>query len=170
MWVTGTAPTGWLLCEGGTIGNAASTGTARANADTVGLFTLLWDNFDNAQLAVSGGRGANAAADYAANKTIALPDLRGRVPVGLNAGTFNLNGKTGGEETHVLIEAELAAHTHTGTVAVGQTGGGGSSYIQKLNAYISATTEPVTNSSTGSSTAHNNLQPYFTIRFIIKYV
>jgi hypothetical protein len=82
-----TSLTGWCVSNGLTIGNAASAGTSRANADTVNLFTLLWNNLANAQAPVSGGRGGSAAADYAANKTIGLPDLRGITLAGLdNAG------------------------------------------------------------------------------------
>lgn len=72
---------GFVRCNGRTIGNATSGATERANADTSALFAFLWQNDPN--LAVSGGRGANAAADYAASKTIALPDCRGRVIAGL---------------------------------------------------------------------------------------
>src|SRR6187549_2553530 len=38
-------PGGWLLLNGATIGNAASGGTGRANADTEALFTLLWNGY-----------------------------------------------------------------------------------------------------------------------------
>jgi hypothetical protein len=72
-------PTGWLKANGGTIGNAAS-GATRANADTVALFTALWDVASLAILTSAGAgstRGANAAADFAANKRLTLPDLRG---------------------------------------------------------------------------------------------
>lgn len=73
-----TADSGWVLMDDGTIGNGASGATTRANADTEDLFTLLWNNTDNADCAVSTGRGANAAADFAASKTIALPKALGR--------------------------------------------------------------------------------------------
>lgn len=72
-----TTPAGWLLVDGKTIGNAASGATSRANADTASLFAELWafpaastPIFDSAG-AVS-ARGASAAADFAANKRIAL--------------------------------------------------------------------------------------------------
>jgi hypothetical protein len=74
---------GYVRCNGRTIGNAASGGTERANADTEALFTYRWNKLADGQAAVSGGRGASAAADYAANKTIALPDLRGAMVIGL---------------------------------------------------------------------------------------
>lgn len=72
-----TAPAGWLLIDGRTVGNAASGGTARANADTAALFAELWafpaasvPIFDSTGAAST--RGASAAADFAANKRIAL--------------------------------------------------------------------------------------------------
>jgi hypothetical protein len=77
-YVGSSAPTGWVLLAGKTMGNASSGGTERANADTVTLYTLLWNSMADAEAPVSTGRGASAAADYAANKTITLPDARGR--------------------------------------------------------------------------------------------
>lgn len=79
-----TAPAGWVKENGGTIGNPASGATTRANADTIGLFTLLWTEFTNAELPIlTGGgaastRGASAAADFAANKRMTLFDSRTR--------------------------------------------------------------------------------------------
>jgi microcystin-dependent protein len=74
--------TGFVRCNGRTIGSATSGATERANADTSALFSFLWGSDPN--LAVSGGRGASSAADYAANKTLTLPDCRGRVMAGLD--------------------------------------------------------------------------------------
>ena len=88
----GTAPPSFVMADGRTIGNAASTATNRANADTVGLFTLLWNITTNAQCAVSGGRGTSAALDYAANKTLALPNHSGRTM----AGRDDLSGTAAG--------------------------------------------------------------------------
>jgi microcystin-dependent protein len=128
-----TAPTGWVLADGKTIGSAASGGTERANADTLDLFVLLWGAYANTELVIqdSAGtptiRGASASNDFAANKRMPLPDCRGRV----RACKDNLGGSTasrltvasllgttmglaGGTETHVITAAQLAAHTHTG--------------------------------------------------------
>ena len=88
----GTAPLSFVMADGRTIGDATSTATNRANADTVGLFTLLWNITTNAQCAVSGGRGASAAADYAAHKTLALPNHSGRTM----AGRDDLSGTAAG--------------------------------------------------------------------------
>lgn len=74
--------TGFCRSNGLSIGNALSSATERVHADTLALFTLLWNNDPNL-IVYSGGlpvaRGANAAADFGANRAIALPDLRGRV-------------------------------------------------------------------------------------------
>jgi microcystin-dependent protein len=77
-----TAPTGWLAANGDTIGSASSSAT-NASADYSALFAVLWDNWTNTDLpildsaGVASTRGANAAADFAANKRLPLPDLRG---------------------------------------------------------------------------------------------
>jgi len=87
--LTLTADTGWVRLNGKTLGNAASGATERADADTAALFAYLWNNLADAQAAVSGGRTGSAAADYALNKTIALPSARDRFFVG-----HALNGHT----------------------------------------------------------------------------
>lgn len=110
------ADPGWVLMMDGNIGNAASGGTARANADCAALFSLLWTNVSNTYCPVSGGRGGSAASDFAANKTIQLPQVAGRVVGGAGAGsglTARSLGQTVGEENHVLTVQELAAHNHT---------------------------------------------------------
>jgi microcystin-dependent protein len=76
LWGSNTAPDGWVFCNGvGTIGSASS-GADLAAAYTEQLFTHWYGAFDNTRCPVSGGRGASAAADYAANKRITAPDFR----------------------------------------------------------------------------------------------
>lgn len=87
-----TPPAGWIKENGGTIGSAASGATNRANADTEALFTLLWNNFNQATLPIQNSagavttRGANAAADFAAAKRMPLFDARSRFPRGADDG------------------------------------------------------------------------------------
>jgi len=122
-----TAPAGYVLASGRTIGSAASGATERANADTQDLYTLLWTSMADAQAPVSGGRGASAAADFNANKTLTLPDLRGRVSAGddnlggstasrisVAGGSFDgtILGNSGGLQNHTLTTAQLPAHNH----------------------------------------------------------
>jgi hypothetical protein len=151
------APAGYLLADGKTTGNATSGGTERANADTANLFSLLWSSIPS--LTVSGGgRGASAAADFAASKTITLPDLRGRVLTGLDnmgssaAGNITDGttlGGTSGDQSHTLSTGEMPARNHTATVA------------------DNGHTHGVNCGSTGGD-AHNNLQSYMFVSKIIK--
>lgn len=121
---------GFVRAAGRTIGNAASGAAERANADCEALFLLLWAQ--DSTLTVSGGRGANAASDFAAGKTIALPDARLRGLIGL-AGMGNTTstlivadafdnsengttlGATVGSGTVALTLGQLAKHKHLGT-------------------------------------------------------
>jgi len=122
-----TAPTGYVLLDGKTIGSGASAATERANNDTLDLFTLIWNSMSNIVAPVSGGRGVSASADFSANKTITLPDARGRVVVGKDdmggtaasrmttagSGVDGVTlGASGGAQTHTLTTAQLASHTH----------------------------------------------------------
>jgi microcystin-dependent protein len=190
-----TAPAGWILAFG-TIGNAASGATNRANADTVNLFTLWWDSFADAEAAVSSGRGASAAADYAANKTIAVLDGRGRVVAGqddmggtsanrLTNQTGGLDGDTlgatGGAETHTLTTAQLATHdhgagsSHLHTITYGFTGAVAGANFNAVSSIGSGAQSANTgaeaahtHSSAGSGTAHNNVQPTLVMNMIYK--
>jgi hypothetical protein len=120
---------GFVRANGRTIGSATSGATERANADTNALFVYLWGA--DANLAVSGGRGASAAADWSANKTLTLPDARGRGFSGLDdmgntaAGRLTVGyfgtaatvlGAVGGNQAQVLINANLPPYTPAGTV------------------------------------------------------
>lgn len=75
---------GYVRMNGRTIGSVGSGATERANDDTEDLYVWLYDRLPNSICPVSGGRGANAAADYAAGKTLQLPDMRGKAPFGLD--------------------------------------------------------------------------------------
>lgn len=125
---TGTL-TGFVRMNGRTIGSATSGATERANADTQSLFEYLWGA--DANLTVSGGRGVSANADWTANKTITLPDSRGRTIAGLDdmgnsaAGRLtstyfgtatNVLGAAGGSQTGQLVTANLPPYTPSGTI------------------------------------------------------
>ena len=128
-------PEGWVRANGRTMGSASSGATERANADTSALFSYLWSNFSNTICPVSTGRGANAAADFAANKTITLLDMRGYVPGGLDdmgnsaasrfanvpvvSGDATTAASVLGEATHQILKAELPTDAPTGTIAMG---------------------------------------------------
>jgi microcystin-dependent protein len=179
-----TADSGWIMMADGTIGSASSGASTRANADTETLFTLLWNNVSDSFCPVSSGRGASAAADFAANKTITVPRTLGRVLGGAGAGSGLTSRAVGaflGEENHVLTVAELAAHSHSITDpghlhatngygasdSDGQTTFAGSSGFNfSLNTNTAVTGITVNNA--GSGTAHNTMQPTLFINWMIK--
>lgn len=93
--------------------------------------------------------------------TFNVPDLTQRVPTGQKSADTDMGsiGQSGGEKTHVLTVAELASHSHNYNNSA--NGGGGGPAGGNISS-DSAT------SSTGSDAAHNNLQPYLTLQYIIK--
>jgi microcystin-dependent protein len=119
---------GFVKLNGKTLGSASS-GADYASDSNSALFTLLYNGI--VSLTVSGGRGANASADFTAAKTMTLPDLRSRALFGLDTmgaaaasrltfatfitGSSSVLGSVGGEAAHILTIGELATHTHTGT-------------------------------------------------------
>lgn len=189
-WLTGTAPTGWFLCNGDTVGNAAS-GATHASADYETLFDIIKSVLPNAGTEV-----------FANGDTVNLPNMKGRIAVGLDGADtdFDALGETGGAKTHVLVEAELAQHDHTvtdpghvhtttepahnhgltheaatiGAGAIDRPGAGAvSGTYNTENAStglsIDSNTTGLTVDNAGSDTAHNNVQPYLAMNFIIKF-
>jgi hypothetical protein len=126
------ARSGFVRCNGRTIGSSTSGATERANADTQALFEYLWGA--DANLTVSGGRGASANADWTANKTIALPDGRGLALAGLDdmgsgsrgvftgatfsSGSSTTLGSTLGAARRTLTIAQLPVVTPGGSVTI----------------------------------------------------
>jgi microcystin-dependent protein len=91
-----------------------------------------------------------------------LPNFKGKVSIGRDTSDtdFDTLGETGGEKTHTLTVQEMPKHSHG--VFYTDTGGYGS--VARVNASGSQT--PTTE--TGGSQAHNNLQPYLVVNYIIK--
>lgn len=122
----------YVRANGRTIGNASSGATERAHTDTQPLYVYLWNAMANAQAPVlPGGRGASAAADFAANKTLGLPNMKGAIPAGLDdmgasAGSFfsgltfdqgnaTTPGSALGTNSLTLTVAQMPSHTHGGS-------------------------------------------------------
>jgi len=125
---------GFVRANGLTIGSAVSGATERANADTQNLFVYLYNADPN--LVVSGGRTSNALNDFNANKTITLPDWRGRAIAALgdmgNAATSVLTatfagcnngvttlGSACGSQSQTLGTSNLPPYTPAGTITNG---------------------------------------------------
>lgn len=115
-----TAKSGWLFVQGQTLGDTGS-GATLTGSTYEDLYEFFWDNLSDTYAPVSTGRGASAAADWAAGKTITIPDARDRAPFGVGT-TWDL-GETQGAESVTLLEANLPAHTHgSGTLATSSAG------------------------------------------------
>jgi microcystin-dependent protein len=103
----GTAPTGWLWCQG----QAVSRTTYAALFAAIGT---TWGAGDG-------------------SSTFNVPDPRGRAVIGEGSGaglTARAIGATTGTETHTLTTAEMPAHTHPYEARVGEIGGGGGGAFQ----------------------------------------
>jgi microcystin-dependent protein len=133
-------PTNWLKCNGEAI----------SRTDYPDLFKAIGTTYGS-------GDGS---------KTFNLPDLSERVAVG-NAGDgeFSL-GTTGGEKTHTLTVDEMPSHNHT--LRWDKEGGTGSGNGVLLKDGYMQTTYNYLTANTGGSKAHNNMQPYIALNFIIK--
>jgi microcystin-dependent protein len=145
------APSGWALCNG----------QLQSITQNTALFALLGVSY--------GGDGKT---------TFALPDLRGRVPIGEGDGaglTPRVVGEAGGEAAVSLIATEMPLHTHLANCSSQASsnqpeGAYWASTGRAANAYAAT---PASNLSVlaaqpaGGSQPHNNRQPYLGMTFII---
>lgn len=122
-----TAPTGWLKVGSGTIGDAGSGATARADADTLDLYTNLWNEQSNTLLPIQDStgaltsRGASAAADFAAHKRLPLVDGRGTAIRALDDGAGVDPGRQLGTFQNDAFEAHVHAQDTATLVIPGAT-------------------------------------------------
>jgi microcystin-dependent protein len=134
-----TPPAGWLLCNG-------TAKSSLAYPDLFGAIGYRW-----------GGSGG----------VFNIPDLRGRALIGSGQGnglTDRTLAQNGGEETHTLTVAEMPNHNHTvESVPNYDSYNGWSQWNMWGNP------ETLQTSYTGGDQAHNNMQPYAVVHFIIKY-
>lgn len=155
-----TAPEGFVALDGQTIGTPTSGATGRANYDTQALYVHLWTELSDTAAPVSGGRGGSALADFIDNKTLTLPDGRGRTLAGADNGSSVLTGAdlgaTLGSQTHALSLDEIPNHEHilSGQGGFSQVGGTTADAVVGTN---SGSTQPVSPPTDGGP--HNNVQP-----------
>lgn len=155
-------PTGWLNCNGSPV----------SRATYAELFAVIGTTF---------GAGDGST-------TFNLPNLAGRIGVMLDTGQVEWNaiGKVGGEKAHTLTIAEMPSHNHggaTGSSAVGinstiimasSNPSGGTHYNARGTATspvpgdaLSGTSHSHVISSQGGGDAHNNIQPYIVLNYVI---
>lgn len=152
------APRSWAFCNGQLLPISQNTA----------LFSLVGT--------IYGGDGRT---------TLALPNLQGRVPVHPGRGpglTERRIGESGGAATHTLTAAQIPAHNHTlrGSSENGDQllPGGNVLAVEENNWTMDYSTNGPDGTTMhtdcigpqGGTQAHNNLQPYLAINFIIALV
>lgn len=143
---------GWLICDG----------SAVSRTEYPALFDAIGTTY---------GAGDGST-------TFNIPNLQGRVPLGVSS-SYALGAK-GGAATHTLTAAQIPAHTHGSagahTHSINNCSAAGSKASQlesyekgnSKNRSISTNSAGAhTHSSVGGGEAHNNMQPYIAINFII---
>lgn len=150
------APRGWAFCNGQLLPISQNTA----------LFSLIGTTY--------GGDGRS---------TTALPNLEGKAPMHPGRGpglTSRRLGEKGGVETVTLSEAQMPSHSHT-LRASAEDGGdntpvGGTTSTTEANQRIYAGAANMVSMATealapaGGSQAHNNMQPFLALNFIIALV
>jgi len=151
IWAPNFAPRGWAFCDGQLLPISQNSA----------LFSLLGT--------IYGGDGRT---------TFALPDLRGRIPLGMGTGpglSPHPIGQRGGAETTTLTVNNLPAHTHAlnlATAAEGDSNDPAGRLLAQTDARSYSDQGPAiagggTTAGTGASQAVNNMQPYLSLSFII---
>lgn len=139
-------PKGWAFCDGQLL---------PINQNQA-LFSLLGTNY--------GGDG---------RVNFALPDLRGRTPI--HVGSGHVLGQKGGEESHTLSVQEMPAHKHpvnaTDAAAATSDPAGALLASPVFDVYKQpsdlASMSPQAATNTGAGQAHQNMQPFLVLSFVI---
>ena len=137
-----TAPSGWLMCNG----------QAVSRTEYSQLFSVIGTTY---------GAGDGSG-------TFNVPDMRGRVGVGASP-SYAL-GSTGGEATHTLTINEMPSHNHINKdrpirAYVDASHSDGSVSVANSRWYTENLSTML--KSQGGGQAHNNMQPYVALNYII---
>jgi microcystin-dependent protein len=146
------APQQWALCDGQLL----------AIGQNAALFSLLGTAY-----------GGNGTSNFA------LPNLQGQVPMDQGNGiglTPRIIGETGGEPSVTLMSNQLPPHQHLfqGVNALGTLSTPAGNLLAEQRTLVPYATPaagvgmaPQALGPAGGSSAHNNVQPYLVLTFII---
>lgn len=143
IWAGSTAPDGWEICDGEVLSRSGY-------ADLFGVIGTTYG--------------------YTTDFTFRLPNLKGRVVVGLSDvdTEFDTLGESGGEKRHTLTVSEMPSHQHSSTLFLLD---GSQFYTGASNRPVVSTTGsrwPIaTIPAQGGGSSHNVLDPYLTMNYII---
>lgn len=145
---TGSAPTGWLYCDG----------TAYQESQYAPLFLALGSTYNT-----------HCGASAPASGYFRVPNYSGRVLVGRNASdsTFDSVTDYGGEKTHTLTASEMPSHTHGYSDPAFNLKP--MENVVDANVLYAYSTGSSITAPAGGDQPHNNLQPYAVANYIIKY-
>lgn len=130
--ISNVVPFGYLPMNNGTIGNPSSNATNRANFDTFGLYSTIWNSChavpQYAPIYTSAGAlstfGGSAVADFSANKQLSLTKMLGQVIAGTSTVIDAAQVYTADHNTAVLTLATNAVRMGTGTPVILNNSGG----------------------------------------------
>ena len=164
--------------------DAIALGTATITVAAPGVVTTSAHGLSDGQLVYLTTTGAlptglTAGTSYyvvnSTSTTFQLATTRGGTGItttGTQSGThtaysadFDTLAKSNGEKNHILNIAEMPSHNHTGQPT--KLFVNASANNETMSGAGSTALSPVTGY-TGGGTAHNNLQPYVTVNYIIK--
>ena len=150
------APAGWVICDGRLL----------PISQNDALYAIVGTTY--------GGDGIN---------TFAVPDLRGRLPVGQGSGaglTPRVIGQQFGVESVTLITTQIPSHNHTlnGSTSAPSTSPSPAGtvfahsdadkiYVSSPTGPVPETMNPATVQATGGTQPHNNIMPTTAINYIM---
>ena len=153
MWPGDTAPYGWLICNGQ---RCDKTG------DFAKLFSVIGNKYNNGEVSLT---------------KFKVPNLQARFPLGASS-VYSL-GATGGTKEVTLTTQQMPKHSHQLKEILYSNASGDAPWkgvnfsdgkIGGIKSFFAPDNDYPETEVTGGGQAHNNMPPFLTLNFIIKYM